>query len=406
MDGRASRSGLLPRSLLTACPPALQLRCDAIFLSDLHLGSRQCEADGLLRFLACIRPDCLVLVGDVLDLQAIRHHAGCHAPDVEQALVCSLIDSDAGNLFEHLEKGLSAWLPDRHRRVLARLARLIDLGVEIVLIPGNHDALLRAFCPRSGPGWRLCREHVHRTPLGARVLAIHGDEEDALVHLHEGLAQALVASQETYSAFASGLRGVVVSLATAVDPAQRFAPHAGGHDVLGEAILLMDRHWPTPEGASRLDRHGLSPAFTIERLMKRSLGHDRQFKRQLLKRPGVCGGWGGGFDEPPQVVVCGHTHIPEATLLARPQVFASSGQAQPHRPRGCDCHVTYINDGSWARAQSRLGRTALVIADDGSIGMVQLERGGRIVAYQPPRFAFNTYPMQRCARCGVLVTVA
>ena len=244
------------------------------------------------------------------------------------------------------------------------------------------------------------------TPLGARVLAIHGDEEDALVHLHEGLAQALVASQETYSAFASGLRGVVVSLATAVDPAQRFAPHAGGHDVLGEAILLMDRHWPTPEGASRLDRHGLSPAFTIERLMKRSLGHDRQFKRQLLKRPGVCGGWGGGFDEPPQVVVCGHTHIPEATLLARPQVFASSGQAQPHRPRGCDCHVTYINDGSWARAQSRLGRTALVIADDGSIGMVQLERGGRIVAYQPPRFAFNTYPMQRCARCGVLVTVA
>jgi hypothetical protein len=67
--------------------------------------------------------------------------------------------------------------------------------------------------------------------------------------------------------------------------------------------------------------------------------------------------------------------------------------------------VTFINDGSWARAESRLGRTALVVADDGGIGMVQLQRGGLVVAYQPPRFAFNTYPMRPCPGCGVLAAV-
>jgi UDP-2,3-diacylglucosamine pyrophosphatase LpxH len=401
MDGRVSGSGLLPRSFLTACPPVLQLRCDAVFLSDLHLGSRQCEADGLLRFLACIRPHSLVLVGDVLDVQALRHHAGSEAAEVEHALVCSLIDSDGRNLFDRLQKGLSPWLPDRHRRVIARLARLIDVGVEIVLIPGNHDALLRAFCPRSGHGWRLCREYEHRTPIGERILAVHGDEEDALVHFHDGLAQALLASQETYSAFASGLRRLLLSVAAGVESGHRFALPADGHDVLGEAIGLLHRHWPTTDRAACLDRHGLSPAFTVERLMKRSFGHDRQFKRQLLTRLRACD---DGAD-PPQALVCGHTHIPEATLFALPKAMPSTAPNRRQRASGCACHVTFINDGSWARAESRLGRTALVVADDGGIGMVQLQRGGLVVAYQPPRFAFNTYPMRPCPGCGVLAAV-
>ena len=317
-------------------------------------------------------------------------------------MVSSLLDSETSNLFERLLQGLSPWLPEHHRQVLIRLARLIDLGVEVVLIPGNHDALLRDFCPRTGPGWRLCRELAYRTALGTHILAVHGDEEDALVHLHDGLVQALVSSQETYTAVASRLRGWMGRLAAGVDPARRFSSSAAADDLLAEAIVLLNRHWPTPQGVPRLDRHGLSPAFTIERLMKGSLGHDRQFKRQLLNRLAVC----RSSDDPPQVLVCGHTHIPEATLLALPQASGPSPLDPQRRSSDCRCHITYINDGSWARAQSRLGRTALVIDHDGRIGMVQLEQGGRIVAYQPPRFRFNTYPMRRCPRCGVLAAVA
>lgn len=48
----------------------------ALFISDLHLGSNQCEARELSAFLKLIRPQWLYQVGDVFDLRAIRFSAG------------------------------------------------------------------------------------------------------------------------------------------------------------------------------------------------------------------------------------------------------------------------------------------------------------------------------------------
>lgn len=383
-----------------------QLRCPAIFLSDLHLGSHLCEADGLLHFLGQIRPDLLVLVGDVLDLQAIRHHAGCDPQDLERALLRVFTAPGPLHLFAGLRRELNAWLPELHQRVLGRLDRLIELGVELVLIPGNHDASLRRFCPRQGPGWSLRHEFLYTAPDGRRMLAVHGDEDDDVVGLHDGLVQALVSTQETYTALAAGLRRLSAPMAGP----QPLLVGADAGQLMSDAAELLAGHWYRAGGSRPpLDRHGLSPTFTLERLMKRGLGHDRQLKRRLLQRvqrtpwpdpvlEGVVG---------VDAVIAGHTHIPEATAFALP---GADGPPHPLEARAggrrhsqCRCHIEYYNDGSWARGQKRLGRTALVMAHDGAIGMVQQERSGRIVPFQPPRFAFNTYPMQPCRGCGVMV---
>ncbi len=64
------------------------LSCEALFISDLHLGSNQCEAGHLAAFLECIRPRQLFLVGDIIDLQAIRFNA-----NVDADFLTDLIDS-------------------------------------------------------------------------------------------------------------------------------------------------------------------------------------------------------------------------------------------------------------------------------------------------------------------------
>ncbi len=53
-------------------PVATRVR--SVFLSDLHLGTRECRADLLLDFLHRVQPEQLFLVGDIIDLQAMRRN--------------------------------------------------------------------------------------------------------------------------------------------------------------------------------------------------------------------------------------------------------------------------------------------------------------------------------------------
>ena len=43
----------------------------AIFISDLHLGTRHCQAERLLEFLRDYESDYLYLLGDIIDLWAM-----------------------------------------------------------------------------------------------------------------------------------------------------------------------------------------------------------------------------------------------------------------------------------------------------------------------------------------------
>ena len=122
----------------------------AVFISDVHLGSRHCHAAELADFLAGLRCKRLYLVGDIVDLWWMAQRR-------------ALWDA-------------------AHNRVVEALHALRRAGTEIVYIPGNHDRPIRKFCGLALPALRVRRRAIHVTADGRRLLVTHGDEFDNITH--------------------------------------------------------------------------------------------------------------------------------------------------------------------------------------------------------------------------------
>jgi UDP-2,3-diacylglucosamine pyrophosphatase LpxH len=119
-----------------------------IFLSDVHLGSSACRVNLLLDLLRQTRCDTLYLVGDIVDLESLRH---------------------------------DFYWPPSHTEVLRLVLRKSQEGTRVVYIPGNHDDELRAFAGLRFGGIEIARDAIHTTRSGKRLLVLHGDEFDAVV---------------------------------------------------------------------------------------------------------------------------------------------------------------------------------------------------------------------------------
>ena len=126
-----------------------------LFISDVHLGTRACQADMLLDFLKHNTADTIYLVGDIVDFWRIRRGA--------------------------------VWLQS-HNDVLQKLLRVVRKGTRIVYIPGNHDEGLRDYCGTRFGGIEIERNAVFETAAGKRYLIIHGDEFDVVVRYAKWLA--------------------------------------------------------------------------------------------------------------------------------------------------------------------------------------------------------------------------
>ncbi len=122
----------------------------AVFVSDLHLGSRHCHAAQVAEFLARQRCRTLYLVGDIVDLWWMSQRRACW---------------DA-----------------HHQRVVEALHALAQAGTEIVYVPGNHDRAIRRFCGLVMPTMQVRRRAIHSTVDGRRLLVTHGDDYDAVTH--------------------------------------------------------------------------------------------------------------------------------------------------------------------------------------------------------------------------------
>ncbi|MCG5536340.1 UDP-2,3-diacylglucosamine diphosphatase [Ectothiorhodospira mobilis] len=149
------------------------LHCRSIFLSDVHLGTRQSRADYLLDFLESAHCDSLYLVGDIFDLWSMRRSV--HWDADHSAVIQSILDKS-------------------------------QAGTRVIFIPGNHDEALRAFVGTEFQGVRIQREAEHRTADGRRFLVSHGDEFDACVKhnrlvkwLGDGAYQVLLRLNHRYN---------------------------------------------------------------------------------------------------------------------------------------------------------------------------------------------------------------
>ncbi len=143
------------RGFASVFPEPEAARYRAIFLSDVHLGTRSAQADALLDFLKYTEADVIYLVGDIVDFWRVRR---------------------------------GPYWPQPHNDVLQKLLRKTRKGTHIVFIPGNHDECLRDYCGAHFGGMEICREAVHTTATGRRYIVMHGDEFDVVVRYARWLA--------------------------------------------------------------------------------------------------------------------------------------------------------------------------------------------------------------------------
>jgi UDP-2,3-diacylglucosamine pyrophosphatase LpxH len=155
--------------------PSIHVR--TAFISDIHLGSRDCRADLLLDFLQTVHADELILIGDILDIESMRR---------------------------------SVHWTQAHTDVLRTLLGRSRHGTRVIYVPGNHDASFRDLCPSNFGQLHIEREYVHETAAGLRLLVTHGDEFDGAVKCSRWLAS-----------LGSGLYDVILALNRALNGLRR-----------------------------------------------------------------------------------------------------------------------------------------------------------------------------------------
>lgn len=138
----------MPRDLDT-------IRVRTLFLSDLHLGTKGCQADALLEFLKRYDAETIYLVGDIIDGWRLK----------------------------------SGWYwPQSHNDVVQKLLRKVRKGSSLVYVPGNHDEFLRDYVGVNLGGIELVEHAIHETADGKRYLVTHGDQFDLVVRHARWLA--------------------------------------------------------------------------------------------------------------------------------------------------------------------------------------------------------------------------
>lgn len=127
-----------------------------IWISDLHIGSNQCQADVLLDFLKFNESDKLYLVGDIIDFWA-------------------------------LSKKL--YWPTEHNTIIQKILRKARHGTQVIYIPGNHDENIRDYDNYVFGDIVVKNSDVHTSADGKKFLVVHGDEYDTIARHHRWIAK-------------------------------------------------------------------------------------------------------------------------------------------------------------------------------------------------------------------------
>ncbi|WP_026379619.1 UDP-2,3-diacylglucosamine diphosphatase [Afifella pfennigii] len=126
-----------------------------LFLSDVHLGTRGCQAELLLDFLREHDAETIYLVGDIVDGWRLRRN----------------------------------WhWPQMHNDVVQKLLRKARKGAKLIYVPGNHDEFLRDYLGSHFGGIEVLETAIHEAADGRRFLVIHGDQFDVVVRHARWLA--------------------------------------------------------------------------------------------------------------------------------------------------------------------------------------------------------------------------
>jgi UDP-2,3-diacylglucosamine pyrophosphatase LpxH len=126
----------------------------SIWISDVHLGTKDCRADLLIEFLKNYQCDRLYLVGDIIDGWKMK--SGIH------------------------------WKKS-YTRVIRRVLKMAKQGIPVYYITGNHDEFLRKYANSSLDNIYLVNRFDHITADNRRLLVIHGDQFDGVTRCSKWL---------------------------------------------------------------------------------------------------------------------------------------------------------------------------------------------------------------------------
>ncbi len=126
-----------------------------VWISDIHLGTKDCKAKELLEFIKHCRAKKIYLVGDIIDGWALKKR----------------------------------WFwPQEHNDVIQKLLRQARKGTEVIFIPGNHDEFARQFCGLNFGGIQVKHDDVHVTADGKKLWVTHGDLYDNIMQYARWIA--------------------------------------------------------------------------------------------------------------------------------------------------------------------------------------------------------------------------
>jgi len=126
-----------------------------LFLSDIHLGTRGCQAELLLDFLRHNDAETIYLIGDIVDGWRLK----------------------------------SGWYwPQAHNDVLQKLLRKVRKGARMIYVPGNHDEFARDYIGMVFGGVEVADHAYHMTADKKRLLIVHGDQFDIVLQHARWLA--------------------------------------------------------------------------------------------------------------------------------------------------------------------------------------------------------------------------
>ena len=127
---------------------------ELVVISDVHLGTYGCHAKELLNYLKSIKPDTIILNGDIIDIWQFS----------------------------------KSYFPESHMKVIRRIMKFITEGVRVYYLTGNHDEMLRKF-----DGMEMGTFHLQNKLImeldGKKAWFFHGDVFDVTMQHSKWLAK-------------------------------------------------------------------------------------------------------------------------------------------------------------------------------------------------------------------------
>lgn len=129
-------------------------KLDISVISDFHLATLASKAKPLLKYLKSIQPKTLVLNGDIIDSWRFSRN----------------------------------YFPKSHLKVIRQLVKMIEKGIQVVYITGNHDDVFRKFNNTKLGNFSIVNQ-LELTINNQRVWIFHGDVFDHIIHHSPWLAK-------------------------------------------------------------------------------------------------------------------------------------------------------------------------------------------------------------------------